>query len=225
MGRLFSTLSAFAPAALYFAFSALWVFGIFRSFDRDSVSSGIVSVVVPPWGFYRGVAAIWEPPKWQKDYPNAATAIAIVLLADAPGRDTAKKLEQDDLERKLKDFVAKLPQAEAKKLRVASDGLKDGICALTRLELAEILKADLAPARADLAAAESALTVIPEYGKQWTRYKEDERASIKEAFEGKDSAILEDPEAVGKIKVSIAHVIQVAETEVKRRQADIFGEP
>ena len=165
VGQRLSALASVGVPLVYFAMFCVYGLGVYRSFDRRGVGDGVASLIVPPWGFYRGIATIWEPPKWKDDYSSSCEAIALVLLADVS--NDARKAELVGLESGLKKYVATLPQQETAKLRKASDGLVTGIGPLTRLQVAETAKADSAAFRTELMAAESLLSPIPEYNKQY----------------------------------------------------------
>src|SRR5438128_2458760 len=58
---------AIVSSLIYFAFAVNWIWGIGWTFYRHGSSDGFVALCVPPYAWYRGVAAIWDEPKWKKD--------------------------------------------------------------------------------------------------------------------------------------------------------------
>jgi hypothetical protein len=51
----------------YVLFAGLTIWGIGWSFYRHGPVDGAVALFMPPYAWYRGVAAIWEEPTWKRD--------------------------------------------------------------------------------------------------------------------------------------------------------------
>lgn len=62
-----------------FIFLGLTLWGIVWSFYRHGPGDGIAAVVIPPYAWYRGIAAIWEKPAWKDDYDVKTEQLALVI--------------------------------------------------------------------------------------------------------------------------------------------------
>src|SRR5881394_254147 len=57
----------------------LTFWGIGWSFYRHGMVHGAIAVFVPPYAWYRGVAAIWDKPEWKEHYDVRTEQLAVVI--------------------------------------------------------------------------------------------------------------------------------------------------
>ena len=60
--------------------AVLTVWGIVWSFYRHGVGHGVASVMVPPYAWYRGVAYLWEEPKWKERWDEKTQMIGVLVI-------------------------------------------------------------------------------------------------------------------------------------------------
>ena len=100
---------------------ALILWGIFWSFYRHGMTHGVLSVVLPPYAVYRGIAAIWEPPEWREHYDWHTEFIATLILSSYDGKPRYKnEYEMVRYTKKLNSWISKLPEVETDTLITAS---------------------------------------------------------------------------------------------------------
>ena len=101
-------------------FIVLW--GIFWSFYRHGIIHGTVSIILPPYAVYRGVAAFWEEPKWKEEYAEKTDFISILILSSYNGRPLYKnEYEMARYTNKIKNWISKLPRDEKEDLKFAAE--------------------------------------------------------------------------------------------------------
>ena len=109
----------------------LW--GIFWSFYRHGLTHGVLSVVLPPYAVYRGIAVIWEPPEWKEHYDWQTEFIAILILSSYEGKPRYKnEFEMARYTKKLNSWISKLPHEEKEELIIASIALGKALIAYAR---------------------------------------------------------------------------------------------
>ena len=100
-------------------FIVIW--GIFWSFYRHGIIHGAVSIILPPYAVYRGVAAFWEEPKWKEEYEQKSDFISILILSSYNGRPLYKnEYEMARYTNKIKNWISKLPRDEKEDLKYAA---------------------------------------------------------------------------------------------------------
>jgi hypothetical protein len=55
--------------------------GIGMSFYRHGTTDGIVSILVPPWAWYRSFSFLWDTPKWVKEAGDSSGLLAVSILS------------------------------------------------------------------------------------------------------------------------------------------------
>ena len=123
----------------------LW--GIFWSFYRHGLTHGVVSVVLPPYAVYRGIAAIWEPPEWRKHYDWQTEFVAILILSSYEGKPRYKsEFEMARYTKKSNSWIAKLPRAEKEELQITAIAFGKALIAYSRESIRTLRsKSDIKP--------------------------------------------------------------------------------
>jgi hypothetical protein len=103
----------------YAALGLLTVWGIGWSFYRDGPGAAAVAFFMPPYAWYRGVAAAWDKPRWMEDY-NARTEQIGILIENAVNRDPSYQLQSRDFVRDLRGWLQTLPRTQHEQLKEAS---------------------------------------------------------------------------------------------------------
>ncbi|TFB11504.1 hypothetical protein E3V36_00625 [Candidatus Marinimicrobia bacterium MT.SAG.2] len=112
---------------------ALILWGIFWSFYRHGMTHGVLSVVLPPYAVYRGIAAIWEPPEWREHYEWHTEFIATIILSSYNGKPRYKnEYEMARYTNKLNSWISKLPRVETDTLITASIAFGKALIAYSR---------------------------------------------------------------------------------------------
>lgn len=106
---------------------ALWIlWGIGWSFYRHGSVHGVASMVVPPYAMYRGVAAIWEEPRWKEDWNENTEYLAMLIMASGnQDNDFATQSDMTNMSHGLKNWITGLPDEEKTQLYRATLSLRD----------------------------------------------------------------------------------------------------
>jgi hypothetical protein len=112
------------------ALLTLW--GIGWSFYRHGPVHGIAAVLIPPYGLYRGVASVWEKPRWKEDYDIRTEQIGMVIT-NAANSDASYQIQSRDFIHDLHTWVRGLPTAEHERLHEASQSYAQAVADYTRL--------------------------------------------------------------------------------------------
>jgi hypothetical protein len=92
----------------------LWVWGGGWTYYRYGSNSAYYAFTIPPYAWYRGVAVLWDPPKWKDDWDERTEAIGrLVNLAD----DDEAMLSAGRFRQTVREWIASLPQEERDRLR------------------------------------------------------------------------------------------------------------
>jgi hypothetical protein len=103
----------------YIGFTAFTLWGIGWSFYRHGPGDGVVAILMPPYAWYRGVAAIWDQPKWKEDYGVRTEQLALVI-ENAVNNDPSYQIQSRDFIKELKSWLKSVPGAKRAELREAS---------------------------------------------------------------------------------------------------------
>ncbi len=125
----------------------LIIWGIFWSFYRHGLTHGAVSVVLPPYAVYRGIAAIWEPPEWREQYDWQTEFVAILLLSSYEGKPRYKnEFEMARYTKKLNSWISKLPREEKDQLKFTTIAFGKALIAYARESIGTLQsKSDIKP--------------------------------------------------------------------------------
>ncbi|MEA3187561.1 MAG: hypothetical protein QOD99_1391 [Chthoniobacter sp.] len=111
-GELLGTIS-------YIAFTLLTIWGIGWSFYRHGPIHGVASVMIPPYAWYRGVAAIWDTPAWRERYDVRTEQLAIMIV-NSVNNDPNWQIQSREYAQTIKDWIRHVPQSERQKLKDAA---------------------------------------------------------------------------------------------------------
>ena len=92
----------------------LWVpyiFGLGFSFYRFGNNDGILSIVIPPYAWYRGVSYLWVEPKWKEDWEQKTAQMAS-LIASAPMENPLTDTERQSKMLAIQKWLSELPTQE-----------------------------------------------------------------------------------------------------------------
>lgn len=100
----------FLLGTFYLSSIGFTIWGLYWSFHRYGSKEGLVSVIVLPYATYRGVASIWDEPKWKEDFKIKTEHIAILI--ETAGEDKKRPDIEANLSKlkvETKEWIAKLP--------------------------------------------------------------------------------------------------------------------
>ena len=123
----------------YFAFFLLTIWGIGWSFYRHGPLHGTIAFTVWPYAWYRGVAAIWEKPKWREDYDVRTEQVALVI-ENAVNNDPTYQIQSRDYIKDLKGWIKSLPTGERDRVREASRNYALAIGAYIQRYFSELME-------------------------------------------------------------------------------------
>jgi hypothetical protein len=106
-------------AIFYIALFLLTIWGIAWSFYRHGPIHGTVAFTVWPYAWYRGVAAIWDKPRWKEDYDVRIEQLA-VIIENAQNNDPTYQIQSREYIKDLKEWIKSLPANERDRVREAS---------------------------------------------------------------------------------------------------------
>jgi hypothetical protein len=118
-GRFGGAISDALGGIFYFAFFLLTIWGIGWSFYRYGALHGAIAFTVWPYAWYRGVAAIWDSPKWKEDYDMRTEQVALVV-ENAVNNDPAYQIQSREYIKDLKQWIKSLPPTERNRLHEAT---------------------------------------------------------------------------------------------------------
>jgi hypothetical protein len=97
-----------------------YLFGLGFSFYRFGTTDGIISVVIPPYAWYRGISYLWVEPKWQEDWDMKTETLAF-LITNTGSDDPRVELEFRQYEGQIKKWISKIPDEERSTLQSESE--------------------------------------------------------------------------------------------------------
>ena len=122
MSKLKDFISEGIGSVIGFGFIILTIWGIGWSFYRHGAVTGIAAVFVPPYAWYRGVAAIWEDPQWKEDYEEITEVVGTVIALSLHSEKSLEIIKYKDGARK---WIRSLPENERERFRVATESFGD----------------------------------------------------------------------------------------------------
>jgi len=114
----------FLKSATSVVLPLLTLWGIGWSFYRHGPVHGVASIFIPPYAWYRGVAAIWEPPKWKEQWDENTELIGALLLTVS---DKDRQIDAVKYKDQTRRWIAEIPRVERERLRSATNALGDAI--------------------------------------------------------------------------------------------------
>ena len=114
-----STFSDILGGFWAFLFYGLTLWGIIWSFYRHGPGDGLAAVFVPPYAWYRGVAALWEKPKWTDDFDVKTEQIGLVI-ENAVNQDASYQIQSREYVHDLHTWIKSLPAKQREQLHDAS---------------------------------------------------------------------------------------------------------
>ena len=109
----------------------IWVpylFGLGFSFYRFGSTDGIISVVVPPYAWYRGISYLWVEPKWKEDWDLKTGNLAFLVMNTA-STEPQVEYELRQYESKVQKWLNRVPEQERAQLRTDADALGEAVMA------------------------------------------------------------------------------------------------
>jgi hypothetical protein len=104
---------------IQFGFVLLTLWGIGWSFYRHGAVHGVAAVLVPPYAWYRGVASVWDKPRWKEDFEVRTEQLALVI-ENAVNSDPTYQVQSREYIRDLKEWAKSLPASERSRVHEAS---------------------------------------------------------------------------------------------------------
>jgi len=90
-----------------------------------------MALTIPPYAWYRGIAAIWEEPEWKKDWDEKAQVVGILLQGASATLSPADRIDFIKMQSRAKKWIGNLPRTQRARLYVESEAFCD---ALNQLE-------------------------------------------------------------------------------------------
>ena len=210
-----SALAECINAMMAIVFVALTFWGIGWSFYRHGPLDGVIAVLFPPYAWYRGVAAIWEQPKWKKSYDSKTEQLA-VIVGNSFNNDPDYKLQSRDYIYSLKTWISSLPSKERNKLLLASQGYGSAITTFLSEYHTAMLNGDPSPHPEDTPSVQKDIATFIEIKGFYIMWKEliRDSASLQELM----SAIKDRTESSG----SDASHLAAEERENVERAIDVL---
>jgi len=176
-------ITSFLVVGFVYLFYANWGWGIYRSFSRHGPVHGIAAVFIPPYAWYRGVAATWETPLWREKYSDEVNNIARIALIQRP-KEAEGIVGLTKVMTERRKFVESLPTKEAEELKAAFAALADAYTALQVRNTCVVFGHTNVMAQADqcLSDAEAKMSKTPQLISVWEEYKENEKHSIQQLY-------------------------------------------
>lgn len=168
--------SELAGCLIHILLAALTLWGVGWSFYRHSRADGIVAIVAWPYAWYRGVAAIWEDPKWLDNYDEKVKTIGYLVVADFSSDDASRSASISRLERSSSEWIAILPETELSRLRSSVKALSDARVLCFKHVAASISSGSDPCAHPELKDIESRIADSRELVEVWEGYKREVHA-------------------------------------------------
>src|SRR5882762_4732472 len=105
------------------ALGVFWVWGIGWSFYRHGAWDGAMALTIPPYAWYRGVAAIWEEPEWKTDWNEKVQVVGILLQGAGANLSPSDQIDFLKMQSREKKWIGKLPRAQRDRLFVESEAV------------------------------------------------------------------------------------------------------
>ena len=121
-GKISDWLSPILGLAFYVVIFIPYFFGIGFSFYRFGSTDGIISIVAPPFAWYRGISYFWVEPKWKEDWDIKTGTLAFLIL-NTGSDDPRVELEFLQYEGSMKKWINKIPDEKRKSLQNESEAL------------------------------------------------------------------------------------------------------
>ena len=166
----------------YFAFFLLTIWGIGWSFYRYGPLHGTIAFTVWPYAWYRGVAAIWDKPKWREDYDVRTEQMALVI-ENAVNSDPTYQIQSREYIKDLKEWVKSLPLSERDRVREASRNYALAAGGYIQRFFSELMEGNDNP-QPDLNAAVQQrvekFKSIAGFNNRWQRFVQDSTPALKD---------------------------------------------
>jgi len=127
---------SFVSTLLGLAFSANWIWGIAYTFYRQGAWDGGLALTVPPYAWYKGVASIWEEPKWAENWAVRTENLGILLHSASANASPSEQMKLTESKAKARKWIAALPSGERQHLLSAATAYCAGMNQI-RLNLVE----------------------------------------------------------------------------------------
>ena len=86
-----------------------YIFGLGFSFYRFGNNDGILSIVIPPYAWYRGISYLWVEPKGKEEW-EYHTALMASLIASAPMENPLTDMERQRKLLSVQKWISGLPE-------------------------------------------------------------------------------------------------------------------
>ena len=107
----------------------LFIWGVVWSIYSDGANIDLKVVIIPPYACYRGVASIWEEPKWKEDWEAETETIGTII---AMSYNSEAAFEIISYKNRSRKWIRSLPEDERTKLKVAADSFGDAYTQYSR---------------------------------------------------------------------------------------------
>ena len=106
---------------------APWIWGTGWTFYRHGAGDGLLALLIPPYACYRGLASIWEEPKWKKDWDVSVQGLGFLVQSAAGQMPPSQELELIKGKALFKKWVASLPVSQRKRLFSEADAFSSAL--------------------------------------------------------------------------------------------------
>ena len=102
----------------------LTFWGIGWSFYRHGPGHGVAALFIPPYAWYRGVAALWDGPTWKEDWDQKTETIATIMVMSTNDEAALEVIRFKDGAR---TWISSLPQQDKERLRKGVESFGDAV--------------------------------------------------------------------------------------------------
>lgn len=118
-------LKFFLIYAIYLCTTAFCLIGIFHSFKKHSIESGVCSIIIPPYGFYQGLEQFWHNDysdiNWNKQLKIDMENIVGVLNESVNSKNQTKNIYYINLEiQDIAEYISKYPKDKIEYLKTGT---------------------------------------------------------------------------------------------------------
>ncbi len=139
-----STVSELVGSLFGLGLVLLFFWGIGWSFYRHGAGHGVAAVFLPPYAWYRGVAALSDEPKWKEKYDVRTEQIAILVIYSL-NSDPDWQMSSRDYVQSIKKWLKQVPEPERHKIKDASREFGAAMTDFTQHYLLAMLDGDSQP--------------------------------------------------------------------------------
>lgn len=121
---------------LAFLLGALDLWGVGWSFYRYGVGRGFIAVFVPPYALYRGIAYLWDEPKWKDNWDEHIESVGSFVITYRIDKTSPEMIKYKNNVRK---WICSLSEDKQQKLRSDIENLRSAYIQYYRNGMEDLL--------------------------------------------------------------------------------------